>query len=176
MKPALLISAAVVSLPILIGLGAALKAKYEVANVFAVRATLELENASYRAATEQLAGQIMALQTAMSDLGARAALDPSLANSMDKLPAIVKSRAMGGPTAGTTLSSITPGLSSAEPACGGDAVDLAHARMAVVEYGQPLRPVHRRAGFPPGPRHLRRQGRPGLCDGRRHDHERVGRR
>lgn len=114
LKSALMVSVTVVSLPILIGLGAALKAKYEVANIFTVRATLELENASYRAATEQLAGQIVALQTAMSDLGAKAALDPSLANSMDKLPAIVKSRAMGGPTAGTTLSSITPGLSSPE--------------------------------------------------------------
>ena len=45
----------------------------------------------------------MALQTAMSDLGAKAALDPSLQNSMDKLPAVVKSRAMGGPTANTAL-------------------------------------------------------------------------
>ena len=68
-------------------------------NLFASHATLELENANYRAATEQLAGQIMALQTAMSDLGAKAALDPSLQNSMDKLPAVVKNRAMGGPTA-----------------------------------------------------------------------------
>ena len=87
------------TLPILIGTGAALKARYEVATLFASHATLELENANYRAATEQLAGQIMALQTAMSDLGAKAALDPSLQNSMDKLPAVVKNRAMGGPTA-----------------------------------------------------------------------------
>ena len=75
---------------------------------------LEFENANYRTATEQLAGQIMALQTAMSDLGAKAALDPSLQNSMDKLPAVVKNRAMGGPTANTTLSLVTPGLSSPE--------------------------------------------------------------
>jgi len=56
----------------------------------------------------------MALQTAMSDLGTRAALDPSLQNSMDKLPAIVKSRAMGGPTASTTLALVTSGLGSPE--------------------------------------------------------------
>ena len=92
---------AVVTVPILIGTGAALKARYEVDHLYASNATLELENANYRAATEQLAGQIMALQTAMSDLGAKAALDPSLQNSMDKLPAVVKSRAMGGPTAST---------------------------------------------------------------------------
>ena len=100
----------VVTLPMLIGTGAALKARYDVVDLYASNATLEFENANYRAATEQLAGQIMALQTAMSDLGAKAALDPSLQNSMDKLPAIVKSRAMGGPTASTALALVTPGL------------------------------------------------------------------
>ena len=114
LKPALIAVVSVVTLPILIGTGAALKARFDVANVFATNATLEFENANYRAATEQLAGQIMALQTAMSDLGARAALDPSLQNSMNKLPAVVKSRAMGGPTAGSALTSMAPGLTSPE--------------------------------------------------------------
>ena len=114
LKPAVLVLVSVVTLPILIGTGAALKAKHEVATMFATKATLEFENANYRAATEQLAGQIMALQTAMSDLGARAALDPSLQNSMDKLPAVVKSRAMGGPTAAAALTSMAPGLTSPE--------------------------------------------------------------
>ena len=99
LKPALIIVVSVVTLPMLIGTGAALKARHDVANVFATNTTLVFENANYRAATETLAGQIMALQTAMSELGAKAALDPSLQNSMDKLPAVVKSRAMGGPTA-----------------------------------------------------------------------------
>lgn len=114
MKPVVIVAATIVTLPILIGLGAAAKAKYDVAQLYASSATLELENASYRAATEQLAGQIMALQTAMSDLGAKAALDPSVQNSMDKLPAVVKSRAMGGPTADTAVSFMTPGLSTPE--------------------------------------------------------------
>jgi murein DD-endopeptidase MepM/ murein hydrolase activator NlpD len=114
LKPALIVVFSVVTLPILIGTGAALKAKYEVETMFATKATLEFENANYRAATEQLAGQIMALQTAMSDLGARAALDPSLQDSMDKLPAVVKSRAMGGPTAAAALTSMAPGLTSPE--------------------------------------------------------------
>ena len=113
-RPFVLGLVAVVTLPILIGTGAALKARYDVSHLYASHATLELENANYRAATEQLAGQIMALQTAMSDLGTRAALDPSLQNSMDKLPALVKSRAMGGPTAGTTLALATSGLGSPE--------------------------------------------------------------
>lgn len=113
-KPVLAAVLAVVTLPILIGTGAALKAKHDVANLFASHATLELENANYREATEQLAGQITALQTAMSDLGAKAALDPSLQNSMDKLPAVVRNRAMGGPTTETALSLVTPGLGSPE--------------------------------------------------------------
>lgn len=114
LKPALVIVLSIVTLPILIGTGAALKARHDVANVFATNAMLVFENANYRAATETLAGQIMGLQTAMSDLGAKAALDPSLQNSMDKLPAVIKSRAMGGPTAGSTLTSMTPGLNSPE--------------------------------------------------------------
>jgi len=114
LKPALMIVVSVVTLPILIGTGAALKARYEVASMFETKATLEFENANYRAATEQLAGQIMALQAAMSDLGAKAALDPDLQNSMEKLPAVVKSRAMGGPTAAAALTSMAPGLTSPE--------------------------------------------------------------
>ena len=114
LKPVLITVVTVVTLPILIGTGAALKARYEVAHLFASQETLELENANYRAATEQLAGQIMALQTAMSDLGAKAALDPALQSSMDKLPAMVKNRAMGGPTATTALNLMAPGLGSPE--------------------------------------------------------------
>ena len=113
-KPVLIIVLLIVTLPMLIGLGASLKARHEVASVFATNITLEFENANYRAATEALAGQIMALQTAMSELGTKAALDPSLQSSMEKLPALVKSRAMGGPTAGTTLTSMAPGLTSPE--------------------------------------------------------------
>ena len=114
LKPALIVVLTTLTLPILIGTGAALKARHDVATMFAAKATLEFENTNYRAATEQLAGQIMALQTAMSDVGARAALDPALQNSMDKLPAVIKSRAMGGPTAATALTAMAPGLTSPE--------------------------------------------------------------
>jgi murein DD-endopeptidase MepM/ murein hydrolase activator NlpD len=118
LRPVVIALVSVVTLPMLIGTGAALKARYEADHLYASNATLELENTNYRAATEQLADQIMALQTAMSDLGTRAALDPSLQNSMDKLPAIVKSSAMGGPTAGTTLALVTSGLGSPETTFG----------------------------------------------------------
>jgi murein DD-endopeptidase MepM/ murein hydrolase activator NlpD len=114
LRPALVLVLMTVTLPILIGTGAAMKARYEVAQMFATKATLEFENANYRAATEQLASQIVALQAAMSDLGAKAALDPQLQSSMEKLPAVIKSRAMGGPDASAALTSMAPGLTSPE--------------------------------------------------------------
>jgi murein DD-endopeptidase MepM/ murein hydrolase activator NlpD len=104
----------VLALPVLIGTGAALKARSDVAALYASAAALEIENANYRAATEALSGQIHGLQSAINELGAQAALDPSLASSMERLPAVVKNRAMGG--AGTAPPSVTtlPALQSAE--------------------------------------------------------------
>lgn len=116
--PTLLLAAFAISLPILIGLGAALKARAEVTDLYATRGTLELENANYRAATETLADQIQTLQSTMSDLGVQAALDPSLRSAMDKLPSVVKSRAMGGPRSGAALATIAPGLNSPEDTLG----------------------------------------------------------
>jgi septal ring factor EnvC (AmiA/AmiB activator) len=95
-RPAVVFACAVVTLPVLVGIGAAWKAKSDVAELYASERTLEQENASYRTATAELSSQIQSLQTAITDLGARAALDPSLARAMETLPAFVKSRAMGG--------------------------------------------------------------------------------
>lgn len=95
-RPAVVFACAVVTLPVLVGIGAAWKAKSDVADLYASQRALELENASYRTATTELTGQIQSLQTAVTDLGARAALDPGLARAMETLPAFVKSRAMGG--------------------------------------------------------------------------------
>jgi murein DD-endopeptidase MepM/ murein hydrolase activator NlpD len=85
-----------VTLPVLIGIGAAWKAKSDVAGLYADQQALAIENSSYRTATQELSGQIESLQSAIADLGARAALDPNVARTMDKLPALVKARAMGG--------------------------------------------------------------------------------
>jgi murein DD-endopeptidase MepM/ murein hydrolase activator NlpD len=95
-RPAVAVACALVTLPVLIGVGAAWKAKSDVSGLYSNQLALEVENSSYRTATESLSGQIESLQSAISDLGARAALDPSLARTMDKLPALVKARAMGG--------------------------------------------------------------------------------
>jgi len=99
----------VLALPVLIGTGAALKAKNDVAALYASAAAMEIENANYRVATEALSGQIQGLQSAINELGANAALDPTLASAMDRLPAVVKNRAMGGGGGSTAsaLSSLT---------------------------------------------------------------------
>jgi len=95
-RPAVVFACAVVTLPVLVGIGAAWKAKSDVSELYTSERALEQENASYRTATAELSSQIQSLQTAITDLGARAALDPSLARAMETLPAFVKSRAMGG--------------------------------------------------------------------------------
>ena len=105
----LAVVAIVLALPVLIGMGAAWKAKADVADLYAYQSALELENANYRGATEALTGQIRALQAASHDLGGKAALDPALQSAMDKLPAIVKNRAMGG-GAGRTSRRVAPGV------------------------------------------------------------------
>jgi murein DD-endopeptidase MepM/ murein hydrolase activator NlpD len=97
-RPVIAAVCAVASLPVLIGVGAAWKARGDVSTLYASHQSLEAENASYRTATESLVGEIDSLQTAIKDLGTKAALDPALARAMDRLPALVKARAMGGGT------------------------------------------------------------------------------
>jgi murein DD-endopeptidase MepM/ murein hydrolase activator NlpD len=97
-RPVIAAVCAVASLPVLIGVGAAWKARSDVASLYASHQALAAENASYRSATESLTGEIGSLQAAIKDLGSKAALDPALAKAMDRLPALVKARAMGGGT------------------------------------------------------------------------------
>ncbi len=97
-RATLAVVALVLSLPVLIGLGAAWKAKLDVADMARSHAALEIENASYRAATEALAEQIAALQSAITDINSSTSMDPNVARSVDKLPSLIKSRAMGGGT------------------------------------------------------------------------------
>jgi len=95
-RPAVAVACAIVTLPVLIGIGAAWKAKSEVTSLYSSNRTLAAENSNYRGATEALSEQIHSLQTVVADLGARSALDPSLARAVEKLPTFVKNRAMGG--------------------------------------------------------------------------------
>jgi murein DD-endopeptidase MepM/ murein hydrolase activator NlpD len=84
------------ALPILIGLGARWSARAALDELTATNLRLTLENDNFREATSQLASQISTLQTAVDEIGVTAAVDPAASRAMQKLPASVKSRAMGG--------------------------------------------------------------------------------
>ena len=84
LRPLVACTCFVLAPPVLMGLGAAWKAKSDVAQLRASHPALELENANYRSATEALSGQITSLQGASSDLGRQSALDPNLARAKVK--------------------------------------------------------------------------------------------
>jgi murein DD-endopeptidase MepM/ murein hydrolase activator NlpD len=87
---------ATLALPILMGLGAKWSARNEIDQLRFERSMLQVENGSYRAATGELTTQIQSLETVINDLGVRSQLDPAQARAMQKLPAVVKTRAAGG--------------------------------------------------------------------------------
>jgi murein DD-endopeptidase MepM/ murein hydrolase activator NlpD len=97
--PTLATAAAILAIPVLMGLGARWSARATIDALQDENIVLTLENASYREATGQLAEQISSLQATVDRIGAHAAVDPEASRAMEKLPAIVRTRAMGGATA-----------------------------------------------------------------------------
>jgi murein DD-endopeptidase MepM/ murein hydrolase activator NlpD len=87
--------------PLLIGLGAASLNPSEFEVLRQSNESLRLENQSYRAATGELADQIASLQGALTQLGEQAELDPATRQALSRLPAVIRSRAMGGGSAGS---------------------------------------------------------------------------
>jgi len=87
---------AAIGLPILMGLGAKWSARSEIDQLRFSNSALQVENGSYRIATGELTSQIQSLETVINDLGVRSQLDPAQARAMQKLPAVVKTRAAGG--------------------------------------------------------------------------------
>ncbi|MFN8057533.1 MAG: peptidoglycan DD-metalloendopeptidase family protein [Vicinamibacterales bacterium] len=92
------------ALPILIGLGARWSATTEIGRLQAGITDLRLENTSFRAATGELTTQLASLQTAITELTERSELDPVTKQAVDRLPALVKARAVGGASASETES------------------------------------------------------------------------
>jgi len=107
LRPLLAGIAVAASVPILMGLGAKWSARAEMSQLRASNAALVVENGSYRAATGELTTQIQSLEDVINDLGVRANLDPEQARAMQKLPAIVKSRAAGGAAVNPTASELS---------------------------------------------------------------------
>jgi murein DD-endopeptidase MepM/ murein hydrolase activator NlpD len=103
--PTLLTTIVALTLPILIGLGARWSAKTALDDLTMTNARLTVENDNYREATGQLASQVAALQDAVDDIGATAAVDPAASRAMEKLPAAVRSRAIGGGVTGAVIGS-----------------------------------------------------------------------
>lgn len=90
---------ALVFVPLLIGLGASRVDPVELESLRLANESLRIENESYRVATGELAEQISSLQAALTQLGQQATLDPAAREALDRLPAVVKSRAAGGAVA-----------------------------------------------------------------------------
>ena len=94
--PALGVLGGLMVLPLLMGLGARSAVRGELAQLRTDNASLRAANDSYREATLQLSTQIAALQKAVDEIGDQASLDPEVSRAMSRLPAAVRSRAMGG--------------------------------------------------------------------------------
>ncbi len=95
--PALAAVALLFLLPVLVGMGLKWSARAEISSLQSTAQRLDLENRNFRTATGELATQVQSLQAVVSELGAKALVDTDTARAMDRLPAIVKSRAAGGP-------------------------------------------------------------------------------
>jgi murein DD-endopeptidase MepM/ murein hydrolase activator NlpD len=102
LRPAIAAVVGVLALPILIGLGAKWSARSEIDQLLSANSMLQVQNGSYRQATGELTGQIQSLEGVVDDLGVRATLPADQARAIQKLPAYVKSHAVGG---GTELNS-----------------------------------------------------------------------
>jgi murein DD-endopeptidase MepM/ murein hydrolase activator NlpD len=99
-RPLFLSAMAVLAVPVVlalagIGIGQASQAEYDALKL--ANENLRIENDSYREATGELAEQVATLQTALAQLG-DSSIDPATLAAIEKLPAVVRSRAMGGST------------------------------------------------------------------------------
>jgi murein DD-endopeptidase MepM/ murein hydrolase activator NlpD len=95
-RPALAAIACILALPVLMGLGARWSVGAAIHDLETANTILEMENANYRQTTDQLVSQIAELQSAVDDLGLQAIVDPAASRAMERLPAGVRTRAMGG--------------------------------------------------------------------------------
>jgi murein DD-endopeptidase MepM/ murein hydrolase activator NlpD len=105
-RPVILAVLALLAVPTLVGLGARWAGQAEIEGLRANNESLRVENESYRAATGELASQISALQSAITDLSQQAQIDPATRQAIERLPAVIRSRAMGGGAADAAVPSV----------------------------------------------------------------------
>jgi len=105
-------------LPFLIGLGASNPDPIELESLRQANQNLRQENESYLAATGQLTDQISSLQSALTDLDTKAQLDPVTRQALDRLPAVIRSRAAGGAPSAATAVTAPPVTASVDTTFG----------------------------------------------------------
>ena len=93
---ALISAVGLITTPLLLGLGAKTAGEAELAGLRLTNEILRLENESYREATGELTGQVASLQTVLTQLSEQSQLDPTTKAALDKLPQLLRGRAMGG--------------------------------------------------------------------------------
>ena len=107
------------TVPVLVGLGIRWATMAEIASLQSTAKTLSVENANFKLATGEFATQIVSLQGVIDELAVRAKLDPAAARAMQKLPAVIKDRAMGGEQASARRSAmVAASLASPEDTFG----------------------------------------------------------
>jgi murein DD-endopeptidase MepM/ murein hydrolase activator NlpD len=116
--PAVTALVALFALPVLIGLGLRWSALSEIDALRSTAERLDLENRNFRAATGELATQVQSLQSVVTELGAKADVDAATARAMERLPASVTARAIGGP-----IGSLPSARSLFSPRIGGSPED-----------------------------------------------------
>jgi murein DD-endopeptidase MepM/ murein hydrolase activator NlpD len=123
--------------PVLMGLGARWSGQAEINRLAQHSESLRLENESYRAATGELASQISTLQSAITELGEDAQLDPAAKRAIDNLPALVRNRAMGGGVEADALPAVTASLATPDNTFGilRDLLGSLEARLETVRTG-----------------------------------------
>jgi murein DD-endopeptidase MepM/ murein hydrolase activator NlpD len=107
-------------LPILGGLAIRWSARAETVALHATATTLQAENDSFRAMTRALTDQLDGVQSAVAQLSVESRLDPDSARALARLPASVRSGAMGGSEMRTPIarSVLAPTLASPEDTFG----------------------------------------------------------
>src|SRR5262245_57423613 len=110
LRPFIVTTLGVLVTPVLIGWVLRLSAASEAHHLRTANATLQQENLSYREATGSLTAQIESLQSAISELGDRARIDPVTARAMDQLPSQIKNQ--GGTSMEGASALLTPEVSS----------------------------------------------------------------
>jgi murein DD-endopeptidase MepM/ murein hydrolase activator NlpD len=91
------------AIPTFMVLGAHWISRADVRALAQANENLRLETENYRSMTGELATQVSSLQGAIDDLSRQADLDPAARKAIDRLPASIRSRAMGGGFAASPL-------------------------------------------------------------------------